>query len=226
MHRCIIMNLENEYVHFKQELKSEEEKLAKFESLNENEMTEMQIEARNRGIKSCKESITEIKELLAEVTAELHDFIKNGGEVSNETLKELEESEDDESSDYNNLESDNMEEQQNEDWIYFKLQSKENKEVELIGCIDLTTINDDEPECEYMQNDGTWETHLPDYYTIDNCDCTYELEQLKEVLTYESSFINQYLVDCGEDGSDAVSSHEFENCTLVISYDRDEVYEY
>ena len=124
------MNLENEYVHFKQELKSEEEKLAKFESLNENEMNEMQIEAKERGIKRVKASINELEELIEEVKTELKEFIENGGEVSQETLDELKDTEEFETI-----------------GVEFKIVSNDNENVYIEGYVN---INDEEAEdCDW-----------------------------------------------------------------------------
>ena len=83
------MSLENEYFDEKQFLTKEKETLAKFESLNIENMAEEQIAARERGIKRCKETIKESEEILEEIKEELIDFITNGGDVSELTLKDL-----------------------------------------------------------------------------------------------------------------------------------------
>ena len=83
------MSLENEYFNEKQLLKNAEEKLAKFEALDVKNMTEEQLNAQQRGIKRVKEDITESEEILEEIREELVEFINNGGEVSEITLKEL-----------------------------------------------------------------------------------------------------------------------------------------
>lgn len=92
------MSLENEYYHFKRELRSEKEELEKFESLDVTQMDEMQLKARQRGIASCKESINELEGYLQEVKEELKEFIKEGGEVSQKTFDEFKKEEDEESS--------------------------------------------------------------------------------------------------------------------------------
>ena len=90
-----MVSLENEYYSFKMELKNEKETLAKLEAIeiieddNNPFSTEERIKAKERGIKSCKETIAEIEEILAEVNEELIDFINNGGEVSQKTINEL-----------------------------------------------------------------------------------------------------------------------------------------
>lgn len=90
------MSLENEYMHWKQLLENEKKSLAKFESLDVTQMDEMQLEARNRGIESCKEGIEEFSEIFNEIKEELQEFIEEGGEVSQIILDEL--AEDDEKS--------------------------------------------------------------------------------------------------------------------------------
>ena len=90
------MSLENDYYNEKAYLKAEKEKLAKLEAteIKEDENNPFSIEERNeakkRGIKSCKESIKESEEIIDEIKEELIEFIKNGGEVSEITLNELE----------------------------------------------------------------------------------------------------------------------------------------
>lgn len=84
------MSLENEYYTEKQMLKNAEEKLESFESLDDSKMTQEQIEAKERGIRRAKADIKESEEILSEIKEELKEFIANGGEVSESTLKELE----------------------------------------------------------------------------------------------------------------------------------------
>lgn len=85
------MSLENEYYHWKKMVENETNNLEKFESLDVTQMDEMQLEARNRGIESCKEGIEEFSEIFNEVREELQEFIKEGGEVSQKTLDEFKE---------------------------------------------------------------------------------------------------------------------------------------
>ena len=83
------MSLENEYYNEKDFLTNEKQTLTKFEALDIENMTEEQLKARNRGIKNAKESIKESEEILKEIKDELIEFINNGGEVSESTLKDL-----------------------------------------------------------------------------------------------------------------------------------------
>lgn len=112
-----------------------------------------------------------------------------------------------------------------DDWIYFKLVHKENKNVELIGCIDLCTIDDDEPDCEYMNNQGLWTQQRPDYWVVDGVNCYWEMESLKEVEVYEADMIPQYLVTASEIAMETSSLRvfrkEFKDAFLYISYDPD-----
>ena len=112
------------------------------------------------------------------------------------------------------------------DYIYFKLQHKEHKEVELVGCIDLDTIDDAEPDVEYIDNQGLWNCSRPDYCKIDGIDYTTELDELKEVEAYEWDVISQILVDCGDIAMEMPDSgitfkKEFENCNLYVAYNED-----
>ena len=91
------MSIENEYLTLKKQLEVEHNKLLEYQAIEivEDENNPFSIEervnAKNRCINSCKESISELKEILAEVEDELREFIANGGEVSKLTIKELEE---------------------------------------------------------------------------------------------------------------------------------------
>ena len=108
-----------------------------------------------------------------------------------------------------------------DDWIYYSIILKENPEVELKCCIDLDTIDDDEPDVEYLQNDGTWANASPSYWKIDGDDLTFEMETLKELEVYEWDWISQALVEMVGDSLDEVFIREFDNATLYMSYDRD-----
>lgn len=105
-------------------------------------------------------------------------------------------------------------------WMYYRLLHKENHDVELDCCIDLETIDDDEPDCEWMQNDGFWGNEMPDYCKIDGRDYYSELEKLKDINRIEWDFISQALVDW-EDSRDEVFVREFKDAILLISYDND-----
>ena len=117
------MSLENEYYNEKQLLKNAQEKISKMESLDVENMTQEQLEARERVIKGAKEDIKESEELLEEIKEELVEFINNGGEVSEKTKEEI-----------NYFESYD---------VSFKVVSNRNNEVYVEGYV---TINDEEAE--------------------------------------------------------------------------------
>ena len=112
--------------------------------------------------------------------------------------------------------------------MYYTLVYKENPDVELKGCIDLDTIDDDQPDVEYLQNDGTWNTHAPSYWKVNGEDLSFELDKVKALESQEWGIISQYLNDWDEImsdgtwddlGDDFVFCHEFSICNLYISYD-------
>jgi len=117
------MSLENEYYTEKQLLENAREKLAKMEELDIENMTQEQLEARERVIKRAKEDIKESEELLTEIKEELVEFIDNGGEISEEIKEEI-----------NYFESFD---------VSFKIVSNRNEEVYVEGYV---TINDSEAE--------------------------------------------------------------------------------
>lgn len=106
-------------------------------------------------------------------------------------------------------------------YAYYSLILGENNDVELKGCIDLDTIDDDQPNSEYLQNDGTWNSQIPNYWKVDGKDLTTELETLKEIEVYEWDWISQALVDVVEESSDEVFIREFDKATIYMSYDGD-----
>lgn len=84
-----MVRLENEYFAEKQLIKRAEESIQKMQSLDVENMTQEQLEARERVIKSSKEEIKECQEILEEIKVELYDFIYNDGEVSKITIEAL-----------------------------------------------------------------------------------------------------------------------------------------
>ena len=91
--------------------------------------------------------------------------------------------------------------------IYYSLIHK-NSNVELKCCIDLDTIDDDEPTSEYQ--------------IIVEDQESYELDELKELESEEWDWISQALCDLVSDAtSDEVFIREFDKATLYMSYDGD-----
>lgn len=114
-----------------------------------------------------------------------------------------------------------------ENWIYYTLQHKESKElVELKGCIDTLTIDDDEPSVEYMNGQGVWASHHPNYtftsesYYVDGVDKWVEFNELLEFEATEWDIISQIIAEC-EDTVNGVFKREFEKVNLYVSYDED-----
>lgn len=84
------MNIENEYFTFKKQLENEMKTFKHFKyDLDITKMSEEQLDARNRGLKSSEKAVNETCEILEEIKVELYDYIYNGGEVSKETIETL-----------------------------------------------------------------------------------------------------------------------------------------
>jgi len=208
-----MVNIENEYYALKAELKQEQEKLAKFEATEivedeNNPFTiEERTEAKNRGIKSCKETITEIKELLDEVTGELHDFIKNGGEVSNETLKELKEEETSSNDSFS---------------IDFKVQWNKNPQVYFEGYVNIPSDDCEDEEIKwYYYNDNGFATSQKfiehdgvDGFKGSTDEQQFEIDQFKDDFLADSLWIDVCI--CQSD-ADENRTYVRENCTLIIN---------
>ena len=80
--------IENDYYVYKKELEYTVTKLHEFKEIC-GDLTEEQINARDRGIKSCEKQIDYIINGLDEIKIELYDFIVDGGEVSHDTIEDL-----------------------------------------------------------------------------------------------------------------------------------------
>lgn len=83
------MSLENEYYTISSELKSELDVLKQFQDQDITKMSEDQLQAHYRGIRSVESSIDETEKVLDEIKIELYDHIYNDGEVSRKTIKSL-----------------------------------------------------------------------------------------------------------------------------------------
>ena len=103
-------------------------------------------------------------------------------------------------------------------YIYYVIRHNKATEVELKCCIDLDTIDDDEPDCEYVGNDGVWNTQRPMFCKIDGKSFDFELNQLCEVESMEWDVISQILAEC-EDTVDEVFKRDFGVASLYVSYD-------
>lgn len=83
------MNIENEYWVFKEMLEKEIKDFKHFNDLDVTKMSEEQLNARNRGLKSSEKAIDETIEILNDIKIELYDYIYDGGDVSKETIINL-----------------------------------------------------------------------------------------------------------------------------------------
>ena len=89
------MRLERQYNSLKQMLAREKKALARFEAAeiaedaNNAFSVEERLQAKEKGIASCKENIKEYDEILEEIKEELIIFINNGGDVSEKTKEEI-----------------------------------------------------------------------------------------------------------------------------------------
>ena len=94
-------------------------------------------------------------------------------------------------------------------YVYYSLIHNENQNVELKCCIDLDTIDDDEPTSEYQ-------------IVVEDNEYSYELDELKELESEEWDWISQALCDVVSDAApDEVFIREFDNATLYMSWDGD-----
>ena len=78
-------------------------------------------------------------------------------------------------------------------YVEFKLISSQDERIFLDGNVDIDTIDDDEPEFEYMQNNGTYDTHLPIYWKVDGDDLSDDFEVFVHSIEWER--LNQFLWD-------------------------------
>ena len=210
------MSLENELFHFKAELKNEEEKLAKLESIeivedeNNPASIENRIEAKRRGIESCKEQIKEIKELIAEVKGELREFIENGGEVSQVTLDELKDA--DES------------EKDSSEIIEFKVVSNRNKDIYYEGCVIINEANIHDSEWFYYDGQGIPSSQMfiehegilkQGLFSKDVTETQkWEIEQFRGESGQESYWIDSHILESREDEN---KTYRGEYCTVIIN---------
>lgn len=199
------MSLENEYFHWKQMREKAERNIAKMEDLDVENMSQEQLEARERVIKGAKEEIKECEEMLEEIKEELVEFINNGGEVSEKTKEELSE-EDDSSTDFESFD------------VHFKVISNRNEEIYVEGYV---TINDEEAE------DADWYFWQGSQYGNqrkihhDGIEITgATVEQENEIAQFESDLADDgiWIDDCIlQSDDDENKTHARENLTLIIN---------
>ena len=78
-------------------------------------------------------------------------------------------------------------------YVEFNLISSKDKRIYLKGDVNIDTIQDDEPEFEYEQNDGTFSPHLPQYWKTSGNDLSDKFEIFLGNIDWE--MLNQYLYD-------------------------------
>ena len=89
-----------------------------------------------------------------------------------------------------------------EKYVDFKLIKNEDERIYLNGSINIDTIDDDEPEFEFEQNDGTYSSQIPPYWKTRGDDLSDEFEIF--VQTIDWNMLKQYLWDF-QDDNDAVN---------------------
>ena len=80
-----------------------------------------------------------------------------------------------------------------EKWVSFKLINSDDERIYLDGSANINTIDDDEPEFEYEQNDGTYDSHIPNYWKTFGEDLTDVFEVFVHTIDWE--MLKQWLWD-------------------------------
>ncbi len=78
-------------------------------------------------------------------------------------------------------------------YVEFKLISTKDERIYLNGSIDINTVDDDEPEIEFEQNDGSYSHQIPRYWKTMGDDLSDEFQIF--VHSIDWSMLNQYLWD-------------------------------
>lgn len=192
--------LENEYFNEKQLLENAQARLSKMESLDVENMTQEQLEARERVIKGAKEEIKECEELLEEIKEELVEFINNGGEVSEKTKEAI-----------NYFEPIRVD---------FKIVSNRNDEVYTEGYVN---INDAEAEdCDWYYYDAQGMPNTQFFVEHNGVDGfkgatdkqKWEVEQFRGDYAEEDWWMTQAILESDEDEN---RTYMRENLTLIIN---------
>lgn len=89
-----------------------------------------------------------------------------------------------------------------EKYVDFKLIKNEDERIYLNGSINIDTIDDDEPEFEFEQNDGTYSSRIPQYWKTRGDDLSDEFEIFVQTIDWD--MLKQYLWDF-QDDNDAVN---------------------
>ena len=78
-------------------------------------------------------------------------------------------------------------------YVEFKLISSYDERIFLDGSVDIDTIDDDEPEFEFEQNDGTFNTQIPHYWKTLGEDLSDEFQNFIHTIDWE--MLKQFLWD-------------------------------
>ena len=82
-------------------------------------------------------------------------------------------------------------------YVSFKLISAKDERIYLKGTVNIDTIDDDEPEFEFEQNDGTYNSQLPYYWKTNGEDLSDAFGIFTQTIDYE--MLNQFLADFADD---------------------------
>ena len=102
-----------------------------------------------------------------------------------------------------------------EKYVGFKLINSEDERIYLKGNVNIETIDDDEVEFEFEQNDGTYDTQIPHYWKTNGEDLTDAFTFFVDTIDWD--MFKQYLWDF-QDDNDTVN---FYGDILVINEGND-----
>ena len=85
------------------------------------------------------------------------------------------------------------------EYVSFKLISSEDERIYLNGSVDIDTIDDDEPEFEFEQNDGLFSNHLPQYWKTFGENLTDDFNRFIDSIDWD--MFKQYLYDCKDENT-------------------------
>lgn len=84
-----------------------------------------------------------------------------------------------------------------EKYVGFKLISTKDERVYLNGSIDINPVDDDEPDYEFEQNDGTYSNHIPSYWKTFGENLTDDFDRFIDTIDWD--MLKQYLCDFQDD---------------------------
>lgn len=99
-------------------------------------------------------------------------------------------------------------------YVEFKLINSEDERIYLKGNLNLETIDDDEPEWEFEQNNGMMENRVPQYWKTFNENLTDKFEIFLESIDWD--MFKQYLFDYKDEINKTIN---FYGDILIINKD-------